>query len=185
MILRLPGDAVRLRAARMERDDFRTRCTADPVSFVSDSGRDLLTAASSKSEQESSVRSLPTDLFVGSPIRRFTDQFMQFCMVDCFYASGRTKIATHHPRRLPGNRRQMTRLGWRGCFVLPVATRQADRPYLLDVRFSLYFVFANRRRAGNHGACTQATGIDGEMEIVSSHRTSQAKRSLDQNSRLP
>jgi len=37
MILRVPGDALQLRTARMERDDFRTRLEEVTVSFVNGS----------------------------------------------------------------------------------------------------------------------------------------------------
>ncbi len=73
MILRVPGDAVLLRAAPMERVIFRTRCYADLVSFANDS--ELLTLKRSRSEQDSSVR-----VFAVSQAAS-----MQFGAIECFH----------------------------------------------------------------------------------------------------
>jgi len=56
MILRVPGETLLLRAARMERQDFRTRPLAQCGSPQNGSERDLLTSEMAKSEQDSSLR---------------------------------------------------------------------------------------------------------------------------------
>src|ERR1700686_1713693 len=55
-ILRLPGVAPRLRVARIERHDFRTkRTTEDSVSLANTSDRNFLISEMSRSEQKSSL----------------------------------------------------------------------------------------------------------------------------------
>jgi len=56
MILRVPGDAVLLRAARMERHDFPDEMYCGPCLVANDSAPNLLTFEKRESEQESSVR---------------------------------------------------------------------------------------------------------------------------------
>src|SRR5713101_4074246 len=62
-ILRLPGVAPRLRVARIERHDFRTKRTTDhSVSFANGSDRNSLISKMSRSEQK---RSLPAGVNPG------------------------------------------------------------------------------------------------------------------------
>ena len=73
MILRVPGDAVLLRAAPMERDGFPAETNSMPVSFTNDSDREHLTVERSQSVQESSVRYL--ELY----------ELTSAGTIDCFY----------------------------------------------------------------------------------------------------
>src|ERR1700758_5231568 len=116
MILRVPGDAVLLRAAPMERDGFRTRRSADPVSFTNDSDPELLTHVRSQSEQDSSVRAFAVSQALS----------MQFGAIERFHESGCQTRGLDCIRRSPLHRQQVTSVRWLGRCALPVAARQAD-----------------------------------------------------------
>src|SRR5678816_22465 len=57
----------------------------------------------------------------------------------------------------------------RGCFVLPVAARQAHCPYLPDVSLLRYFILANGERARDDRPRTLVTGISRQVKVLCSH----------------
>jgi hypothetical protein len=56
-----------------------------------------------------------------------------------------------------------------GRFVLPMAARQANCPYLRDFRLFRDFILADRHGARNDRTITPVTGIGGEVKVLFSH----------------
>jgi len=107
---------------------------------------------------------------------------MQFCTIQCFHENGRRIADISLPGSFPCNRQQMTHTRRIGVFVLAMAARQADGPYLPDVGLFRYFILANRRRARDDRAGACVAGVNREVKVLffqgASQRTKDVCRTI-------
>src|SRR5258705_11349225 len=112
MILRVPGDALLLRTALMERHHLRTRSSQVLSRSQYDCDRDSLTFERGRLSKKAQ--------FV---LRSFTSCLMQIGTIECLYESGGQGRSLDRIRTDPLHRQKMTDEGWRVRRNLPISER--------------------------------------------------------------